>query len=456
MDHDQLLLAPYTPAQAQAQIDALPAAVRHAGLRWPRAMIGQYVAGVNAYIAPARTDPPLPAGRLRRRGTRRAPAALDRCRRVAVAGLIGGIFGKGGGTRDRQRPAADLPAEDPRARPPARPPSPSSRRRNDPLAPDHGDGQRSPTSTTARSTPRRRRSPTRPPSPAARSRPPPAAAARRPPATAPTGQAATATAIINGLKAMPVAHEQRARRRRRALGDRSPRRGLRPPGVLLRAADPDPDRPPLPRLRRGGRLLPRHRASSSSAAGRTTPGRPPRRAATSSTSGWRWICKPGGGTPMPRGRLLRVQRPVRADDARDVLRDGGAQAGRAGRAGRAEPRDLPDRATASCRAGRRRARQPVAVVNQRSTYNHEVDSVVGFLGWGRPAVTHDVASWMSSAATIQLHVQLALRRQPGHRLLRERPRPGPAGRRGPHRCPPGATAGRSGRASCPPPSTCTR
>jgi acyl-homoserine lactone acylase PvdQ len=43
---------------------------------------------------------------------------------------------------------------------------------------------------------------------------------------------------------------------------------------------------------------------------------------------------------------------------------------------------------------------PVAVVTQRSTFNHDVDSVVGFLGWGRPALTHDVRSWMASAAKI--------------------------------------------------------
>jgi hypothetical protein len=45
--------------------------------------------------------------------------------------------------------------------------------------------------------------------------------------------------------------------------------------------------------------------------------------------------------------------------------------------------------------------QPVAVVTQRSTYNHEVDSIVGFFGWGRPSTTHDVNSWLTSAAKIQ-------------------------------------------------------
>jgi acyl-homoserine lactone acylase PvdQ len=44
--------------------------------------------------------------------------------------------------------------------------------------------------------------------------------------------------------------------------------------------------------------------------------------------------------------------------------------------------------------------KPVAEVNQRSTYGHEVDSAVGFLGWGEPAVTHDAQSWTAGAAKI--------------------------------------------------------
>lgn len=44
--------------------------------------------------------------------------------------------------------------------------------------------------------------------------------------------------------------------------------------------------------------------------------------------------------------------------------------------------------------------KPVAVVNQRSTYDHDVDSVVGFLRWGEPKLTHDVSSWKQGAAQI--------------------------------------------------------
>jgi hypothetical protein len=44
--------------------------------------------------------------------------------------------------------------------------------------------------------------------------------------------------------------------------------------------------------------------------------------------------------------------------------------------------------------------KPVAIVLQRSTYNHDVDSIIGFLGFGQPAKTHDVTSWMANAANI--------------------------------------------------------
>src|SRR5579859_1600337 len=55
MDHDELLLAPYTTAQANAQINALPAEFGAQGTL-AVAMIRQYVRGINAYIAKAVTD----------------------------------------------------------------------------------------------------------------------------------------------------------------------------------------------------------------------------------------------------------------------------------------------------------------------------------------------------------------------------------------------------------------
>ncbi|MGH8921053.1 MAG: penicillin acylase family protein, partial [Actinomycetes bacterium] len=58
MDHDQLLAAAYTPAQAQAQLDALPQQYGALGSEVV-SMIDSYVQGVNRYIAQTQTDPSL-------------------------------------------------------------------------------------------------------------------------------------------------------------------------------------------------------------------------------------------------------------------------------------------------------------------------------------------------------------------------------------------------------------
>ena len=57
-------------------------------------------------------------------------------------------------------------------------------------------------------------------------------------------------------------------------------------------------------------------------------------------------------------------------------------------------------ATASCRAGRRSRASRWRSCTQRSTYDHDIDSVVGFLGFGDPNLTHDANSWMDSAGKI--------------------------------------------------------
>ena len=43
----------------------------------------------------------------------------------------------------------------------------------------------------------------------------------------------------------------------------------------------------------------------------------------------------------------------------------------------------------------------MAIVDQRSTYGHEIDSLVGLLGFGTPSVATDVRGWMTAAAQVQ-------------------------------------------------------
>ena len=93
-DAAQLKVADYSEAELQAMIDAARA---NAGTEGAviQADLDAYVAGVNQYIAETRTDPSkLPAeypalGKL--------PADWKATDTVAIASLIGGIFGKGGG-----------------------------------------------------------------------------------------------------------------------------------------------------------------------------------------------------------------------------------------------------------------------------------------------------------------------------------------------------------------------
>src|SRR5581483_7799745 len=61
MDHDELLLAPYTPAQANQQVKGLPEEYGSEG-RIAENMIDAYVDGVNAWVA--HVDSPAGAGDL--------------------------------------------------------------------------------------------------------------------------------------------------------------------------------------------------------------------------------------------------------------------------------------------------------------------------------------------------------------------------------------------------------
>ena len=98
MDHDQLLLAPYTQAQAQRQVDLLP---KRYGARGAlaKSMIDSYVKGVNAYLSAAKLNPALmPVDYLAGAPDAAVPQPWTAADVVSIAGLIGGIFGKGGGS----------------------------------------------------------------------------------------------------------------------------------------------------------------------------------------------------------------------------------------------------------------------------------------------------------------------------------------------------------------------
>jgi acyl-homoserine lactone acylase PvdQ len=98
MDRTQWAIAPYTEADLQAQVDSAPRLYGDAG-RLVVDDVTNYVAGINAYIDAAKTDPSrMPAEYAAFGKTPQTWKATDV---IATASLIGGIFGKGGGAEVR-------------------------------------------------------------------------------------------------------------------------------------------------------------------------------------------------------------------------------------------------------------------------------------------------------------------------------------------------------------------
>jgi len=96
MDQQQLQLAPYTRAEAAAQIEK---AATRAGADGPRFLAGvdAFIAGINqaqSDLCPVVTAPSCP---VEYAALQKTPADWDRADVVYVASLVGGIFGKGGG-----------------------------------------------------------------------------------------------------------------------------------------------------------------------------------------------------------------------------------------------------------------------------------------------------------------------------------------------------------------------
>jgi acyl-homoserine lactone acylase PvdQ len=95
MDAEQWAVAPYTEADLQAQADAFT----HYGAEGQQIHddVVDYVAGINQYISEARLDPTKMPGEYAAIGQPQGPADWKITDVIAIASLVGGIFGKGGG-----------------------------------------------------------------------------------------------------------------------------------------------------------------------------------------------------------------------------------------------------------------------------------------------------------------------------------------------------------------------
>jgi acyl-homoserine lactone acylase PvdQ len=388
MDHDQLLLAPYTKARAVAQVNALPKLYGTQGAL-SKSMIESYVAGVNAYVAKARTDvTKLPAD---------YAAAVDQSVPqdwgvqdvVAIAGLIGGIFGRGGGSeianahllqylRHKYGKAAGTSYFQ------------QFRTNNDPLAP-----------TTSR-TPFPYEIPGKI-NDASRALPDYGKAVTGGPVGTDPNCNATPTnpvalSIINGLNAMPkhMSNALVVRANHTAAGHPlavfGPQVSYYAPQILSELDLHSPHYAAEGASFPGTGLVELGRGadyawSATSAGSDVIDTRLER------------ICRPGGGTPaangtnyLYKGKCLPMVTEHYTETA--FPKPGGAGA----------PTRL-DHVIHRTRHGVVQGwttwhGKPVAIVLQRSTYDHDIDSVVGFLAWGQPRLTHDVHSWMVNASKI--------------------------------------------------------
>ncbi len=388
MDHDQLLLAPYTKAQAIAQVNALPREYGAQGTL-AKSMIENYVAGVNRYIAQAILDPlKLPVDYVAAVPDL-LPHSWSVADVVAIAGLIGGIFGRGGGNevanahllqylQQQMGTSAGATA------------FAQFRTANDPLAPTTADkpfpyeipGAIDPSTTAL-------------PDYGAPTTGGPIATDPNCDLTKPDP---TALSIISGLNTMPK-HMSNALVVNAAHGAHGhpvavfgPQVSYFAPQILSQLDLHSPDYAAEGASFPGTGIVELGRgedyAWSATSAGSDVIDQRLER-----------ICNPTGGAPAARGTYYRYKGsclPMTAEHFKETALPKPTGLG--------APAFL-DHVIYLTRHGivqgwTTSGGKPVAVVTQRSTFNHDVDSVVGFLRWGQPGKTHNVTSWMTGAAEI--------------------------------------------------------
>jgi acyl-homoserine lactone acylase PvdQ len=403
MDHDQLLLAPYTPEQAQRQVDLLPKRYGKQGAL-AKSMIESYVGGVNAYIDAASLDPSkLPVDYLAGAPDAAVPQPWTAADVVSIAGLIGGIFGRGGGfetdnahlltyLKGRYGARAGLAAYR------------DFNHQNDPLAPTTITDRHFRYDVRTRSWHR-----------ALNALPGPKQLVGGPASTStgcgtgsglPAGSTSSLTTrqriganIVSALRAMPrhmsnalVVNGSRTRSGH-PIAVFGPQVSYFAPQILsvldLHAPDYDAMGASFPgtglvELGRG-----RDYAWSATSAGSDVIDQRVER-----------ICDPGGGTPAATGTAYFFRGacvPMRHETFSETVLP---KAGSGGGAPATIDHEIYRTRHGVVQGWTTVRGHPVAIVNQRSTYDHDVDSVVGFLGFGDLHATHDVHSWMRQANKI--------------------------------------------------------
>ncbi|HVS67644.1 MAG TPA: penicillin acylase family protein, partial [Mycobacteriales bacterium] len=387
MDHDELLLAPYTQAQAQAQIDRLSDEYGTDG-QLAEDMLTSYVAGVNAWIANTQSDPTQLDGDYA--AAIGPPTLWTPADVVDVAGLIGGIFGKGGGSEVANAAFYNYLVGKLGKKAGARAFS-EFKEQNDPAAQQTVVDKRFPYEIVKHPN---RKLTALPDSPTLTGGPTDTTANCDLTAANPT-----ALATIASLSNMPQhmsnalvvdAKETKAHHPIAVFG---PQVSYFAPQILSQEEISAPD------YHAEGASFP--------GTGLVELGRGVDYAWSATSAGSDLIdqrvekvCKPGGGSPAAtgkyyefNGKCLAMKHEVFTENA--FTKPGGLGA----------PvtinHDIYLTRHGIVKGWTTVHGKPVAVVTQRSTYNHDVDSVTGFLRWGDPKRTHSVKTWEQGAAEVQ-------------------------------------------------------
>jgi acyl-homoserine lactone acylase PvdQ len=377
LDHDELLLAPYTKAQADAQINNLPREYGSQGAL-AKSMISSYVAGINAYIAAAESNPKLLPVEYHIFGTPQPWTPADV---LGVASLIGGMFGDGGGGELSNAVLLQY-LQGQLGKSAGSTAFTSFKEQNDPAAPTTVVDKAFPYEIPGKINPATVAIPDHPGAPLIGG----------PTDTTPGCTSTTvnpdAMAIVEALLETPAqmsnalvvgaSHSADGH----PLAVFGPQVGYFAPQILmqedLHSPGYDAEGASFPgtgfvELGRGEDYA----WSATSAGSDLTDQR------------LELICNPNGGPASPTGTFY-VYDGKCIPMINESFPDG---------TGLTHKIHLTVHGVVqgwtTALGGK-----PVAVVNQRSTYGHDIDSVVGFLHWGEPALTYNVQSWMKGAEEV--------------------------------------------------------
>jgi len=381
MDHDELLLAPYTSAQANAQVNALPAEFGAQGRR-AVSMIHSYVQGINAYIAKALTDPALLPVEYTLFGPPKPWTPADV---VAVAGLIGGIFGDGGGGEIRNAALLRY-LQGQLGRSGGTTAFTSFKEQNDPAAPTTVVGKSFPYEIPGHVNPATIAIPDNPGAPLKGG---PLDTTAGCSATAP---AAAGLSVIESLLRFPGQMSNAL-----VVGA-----GHSAAGHPLAVFGPQVSYFAPQILMQEDLHAPGYAAEGASfpGTGFVELGRGVDYAWSATSAGsdltdqrLELICNPRGGPVSPTGTFYMFKGKC-VPMVNEQFPDGSAGGKLLTHKIHLTVHGVVQGWTTALHG------KPVAVVNQRSTFNHDVDSVIGFLHFGSPALTHSARSWMAGASKI--------------------------------------------------------